>query len=93
MTADDRHDLLALVDRDGDADLLLGGAALPGLAVAPGEVRVVYVGLVDPDAAPQHDAVLAAVNGGEEAVAPPPGRLAADPAHLGGEVERHRERW
>ena len=91
MAAHDRHRLLARVDGDGDAGLLLREAPLPRLAVALGEVGVVDVGLVDPDAAPEHDAVLVAIDGREEAVTPLPGGLVAYPAHLGAGVERHGE--
>ena len=77
-----RDGLLAGVDPDRDADLLLGEAALAGLPVALREVRVVDVRLVDPRAAPQHDAVLVAVDGGEEPVAPLPGGLVGDAAQL-----------
>ena len=86
-----RDGLLAGVDPDRDADLLPGEAALAGPPVAPRQVRVVYVRLVDPRAAPQHDAVLVAVDGGEGPVAPLPGGLAGDAAHLRAGVERHGE--
>ena len=78
VPADHRDGLLAGVDAHRYAQLLLGQLPLARLPVSLGEVRVVDAGLVDPDAAPQHDAVLVAVDGGEQAVAPLPGGMVAD---------------
>lgn len=71
-----------LVDVDGDADaqLLAGEVALPGLPVAPGEVSVVDVGLVNPDGVAQHDPVLVAGYRGENAAPPLEDRLMGDAA-------------
>lgn len=71
-----------LVDVDGDADaqLLAGEAALPGLSVAPGEVGVVDVGLINPDGVAQHDPVLVAGYRGENAAPPHEDRLVGDAA-------------
>ena len=88
VAADHGDGLLAGVDPDGDADLLLGEPPLPGLAVPLGEVGVVDVGLIHPGVPPQHDAVLVAVDGGEGPVPPLPGGLVGDAAHLRAGVER-----
>ena len=73
-----------LVDVDGhrDAQLLLGEAPFPGLAVAVSQVCVAYVGLVYPDPVAQHNPVLVSVHGGEDPVAPFPGYLVAYAAEL-----------
>lgn len=84
-----------LVDVDGDAgaQLLAGEAALPGLPVAPGEVSVVDVGLVNPDGVAQHDPVLVAGYRGENAAPPLEDRLVGDAAQFGraldGDVVAH----
>lgn len=67
MPADRRGGLLAGVDAHRYARLPLGRPALARPPVSLGGVRVVGVGLVDPDAAPQHDAAPVAVDGGERA--------------------------
>lgn len=69
MTADHGDDVLEGVDGDGDADLALGQAPLLNEAGAAHDVGVCEAGLVDPDAAAQHEPVLAAVDRGERAVA------------------------
>lgn len=70
-----------------------GEAALLGLSVAHGEVRVVDVGLVNPDGVAQHDPVPVVGHRGEHAVAPLEGRLVGDAARLGraldGDVATH----
>ena len=91
VPADHRDGLLAGVDAHRYAQLLLRQPALAHLPVSLGEARVVDVGPVDPDAAPQRDAVLVAVDGGEQAVAPLPGGVVADAAGLRAGVERHGE--
>lgn len=83
VTAYDCHEVLMNVYRDRDADFLLGEAPLSGLSVPLGQVRVVDVRLIDPDAVTQHDAILVAVDGGEDAVTPLEGRLVRDPADRG----------
>lgn len=90
VPADHRDGLLSGVDAHGDAQLVLGKPAPPG-PTALRQPDVVDVYLVDPDAAPQHDAVLVALHRGEQAVAPLPGGLVADAAGLGARVERRRE--
>ena len=88
VAADHRDRVLASVDGDGDAQLLPGQPALAGLPVALGEVGVVDVDLVDPHAAPEHDAVLVAVDRREHAVAPLEGGLVRDAAQLGRRLDR-----
>ena len=83
VAAHHRDRVLGGVDGDRDAQLLLGEAALSGLAVALGEVRVVDVDLVVPDPVPEHDAVLVAAHRREHAVAPLEGRLVGDAASTG----------
>ena len=89
VPADLGNRVLVHVDGGADAELLAGEPALARLAVALGEVRVVDVGLVYPDAVAQHDAPLVARHRGEHAVAPLEGRLVAHAAQLGGAVQRH----
>ncbi len=89
VPAHHRDRVLRGVDGDRDANLLLGKPALAGLPVALREVGVVDVDLVDPDAAPEHDAVLVAAHRGEHAVAPLEGRLVGDAAQLGCCLDRH----
>ena len=89
VAADHGDWVLGGVDGDRDAQLLLGEAALSGLAVALGEVRVVDVDLVDPHAIPEHDAVLVAAHRREHAVAPLEGGLVGDAAQLGRRVDRY----
>lgn len=91
VPADHRDGLLAGVDAHRHAQLLLRQPALARPPVSLGGVRVVGVGLVDPDAAPQHDAVPVAVDGGEQAVAPLPGGAVADAAGLRAGAGRHGE--
>lgn len=55
MLAHDRHRLLACIDSDGDAYVLLGQAPFLRLPVVLGEVGIVDVRLVGPDTAPEHD--------------------------------------
>lgn len=69
VAADHGDDVLEGVDGDGDADLALGQAPLLNEAGAAHDVGVCEAGLVDPDAAAQHEPVLAAVDRGERAVA------------------------
>ena len=91
VPAPDGDNVLARVDRHGDADLVLAEALLrppPGVTL---EVGVSDVHLVDPHLAPQHDPVLVAVHGGHDPVAPLPGRLVGDAAELGAGVELHVE--
>ena len=89
MPADDGDWVLRRVDCDGYAELLPREAALAGLSGALRQLRVVDVYLVDPDPAPEHDAVLVAPHGGKHAVAPLEGRLVGDAAELAGGVKRH----
>ena len=89
MAAGDRDRVLVDVDGDADPQLLAGEAALPGLPVAPGEVGVVDVGLVNPDGVAQHDPVLVAGYRGEQAVPPLEDRLVGDAAQLGRALDGH----
>ena len=89
VPAHHRDRVLRGVDSDRDADLLLGQPALARLPVALGEVGVVDVDLVDPDAAPEHDAFLVAAHRGEHAVAPLEGGLVSHVAQLGRRLDRH----
>lgn len=89
VAAHHRDRVLRGVDGDRDAQLLLGKAALAGLAVALGEVGVVDVDLVDPHAAFEHDAVLVAAHRGEHAVAPLECGLVGDAAQLGRRLDGH----
>ena len=91
MPARHRDRVLVRVDRDGHAGLLPGQAPPPRLAAAVREVRVAGVGLVDPDPVPEHDALLAAVDRREDAVAPLPGGLVRHPACLHRRARRHAE--
>lgn len=87
MAAGDRDRVLVDVDGDADAQLLAGEAALLGLPVALGEVRVVDVGLLNPDGVAQHDPVPVAGYRGEYAVPPLEGRLVGDAAQLGRAID------
>lgn len=83
------HDgVLVGVDGHRDADLVLRQAPLGHVVRAADDVGVGEVELVDPDAPPQHQAVLVAVHGGEDAVAPLEGRGMGDAAHLRSQVDR-----
>ena len=89
VPADECHRRLGRVDGDGYAQLLLRQAALAGLPAPLREVGVVDVDLVDPHAAPEHDAVLVAPHRGEDAVAPLECGLVGDAAELGGRLDGH----
>ena len=87
VAAPDGDYVLVGVDRDGDAYLVPAEAAPrppSGLAL---EVGVGHVHLVDPDLVPQHDPVLAAVDGGHDPVPPLPGGPVRYAAELGAGVE------
>ena len=89
--ARDGDGILVGVDRHGDARLLPGEPALPGLPESVGEVRVHDIRLAGPRPVLQDDPALVAIRGCERPVAPSPCRLVGDAADLGRSVERHVE--
>ena len=78
----DGERVLVGIDRHGNAQLLLGQAALAGLPKGVRQVRVVDVGFVYLDPAAQDCAILVAVHGREHALAPLVGALVVQPADL-----------
>ena len=89
VPAGDGDRVLRRVDGYRDAELLLRQPAPAGLPRALRQVRVVDVDLVDPNPAPEHYAVLVAVDRGKDAVAPLERRLVGDAAGLRGRLHRH----
>jgi len=88
VPAYDGDGVLESVYRLCDADLVLGQTPLRGIVRAPHDVGVGQVELVNPDPPVQHEAVLAAVYGGEDPMAPFEGGRVRNAAHLGAQVER-----
>lgn len=70
---------------------LLRKAALAGLTVSMGKVRIVDASLVDPGAVAQDDAALVAVDGLERATPPFERRGARDAAVRGSALQGHAE--
>ena len=83
--------VLVYVYGNGDTDLLLREPTLARLAVAVGQIGIIDVGLINPYAILEHQAVLVSVHGCKDSMPPFEGGLVRYAAYLCDGIERHIE--